>query len=148
MRKLPSDAFSFYFGLGPGRSYERVAEKYGTTKRAVTKRAAKEGWQERILELETKAREDAERRMLESIEEMNARHLKALRVIQGKAIESLKSMSLDSAIDAVRALDVGIKGERLIRGEPSERTTVEVEEVIRREYDRWLGDGDGNGVGE
>ena len=43
-RKIPQDAFSFYFGIGPGRSYQKVAAKYYVTKRGVTKLAAKEGW--------------------------------------------------------------------------------------------------------
>jgi hypothetical protein len=47
-------------------------------------------------------------------------------------------MTLESAMDAVRALDIGVRQERLIRGEPSERAAVQVEEVIRREYSRWM----------
>ena len=68
---------------------------------------------------------------------MNTRHLKAFKVIQGKALEALRSMSLDSAMDAVRALDLAVKGERLTRGEPSDRTAVSIEDTIRREFDRW-----------
>ena len=33
---------------------------------------------------------------------------------------------------------MSIVKERLVRGEPSDRTAIGVEEVIRREYDRWL----------
>ena len=36
MKKIPPDAFDFYFSLGPPRSYQAVADKYGVTKRAVT----------------------------------------------------------------------------------------------------------------
>ena len=39
---------------------------------------------------------------------------------------------------AVRALDMAIRQERLVRGQPSERTAVEIEDVIRRQYERWL----------
>jgi len=49
----------------------------------------------------------------------------------------LKSMPLSAAMDAVKALDLAIKQERLVRGEPTDRT-ASVEEVIKREYDRWL----------
>ena len=41
-------------------------------------------------------------------------------------------------MEAVRALDVSIRQERLIRGEPSERTALQVEEVIKRQYERWM----------
>jgi hypothetical protein len=47
-------------------------------------------------------------------------------------------MPLQTAMEAVRALDVGIRQERLIRGEPSDRTAIQVEDVIRREYSRWM----------
>ncbi len=137
--KLPPSAFEFYLGLGPGRSYQAVADNYGVTKRAITKHAAKERWQERLAELEAKARQTSDQKTLETMESMNVRHLKSIRVIQGKALETLKSMALNTAMEAVRALDLAIRQERTIRGEPSERTAVSVEEVIRKEYERWMG---------
>jgi hypothetical protein len=137
-RKIPHDAFYHYVGLGPARSYQRVAEHYGVTKRAVVNVAAREGWQEQAAELERKARQRANDRAEESLEAMTGRHLKSLRVVQAKALEALKAMPLDSAIAAVRALDTGIRQERVIRGEPGERSAVSLEETIRREYERWM----------
>ena len=64
--KIPPDAFEYYLGLGPGRSYGAVAEKYDVTKRAVTKLAAREKWQERILEIERKARRASDDKAAES----------------------------------------------------------------------------------
>lgn len=136
--KLPNDAFEFYFSLGPSRSYQGVANRFGVTKRAVTKHAAQERWQERLAKLEEKARVAAEKKALETLDAMNDRHLKSLRVIQGKSLETLKNLPLSSAMDAVRALDLSIRQERTIRGEPGERTAVSVEDVIKREYERWL----------
>lgn len=136
--KLPSDAFQYYFSLGAKRSYRAVAEHYGASKTAVVNRAKREDWPRRIETLEAKAREATERKNLESLEAMNARHLRAFQVIQGKSLEALKAMSLQTAMDAVRAIDVAIKGERLARGEPSERTALSLEETIRGEYERWM----------
>ena len=136
--KLPKDAFDVYMSLGPARSYQAVADHFGVSKRAVTNRATKERWQQRATEIETKARQGAEQRLLETLEDMNARHLKSLRVVQARAIEALRGMPLESAMEAVRALDISIRQERLIRGEPSERTALQVEEVIKREYQRWM----------
>jgi len=136
--RIPPDALEFYLALGPDRSYQKVADHYGVSKRAVTKLAARERWQEKVVELERRARESAEKKALESLEGMNLRHLKSLKVVQGKALEALRSMPLTTAMEAVRALDMAIRQERLIRGEPSDRTAISVEEVIRREYERWM----------
>ena len=137
-RKLPTDTFSYYAGLSPERSYQAVADHYGVSKQAVTKLAVRESWQQRLEDIERKARENVDQRASESLEVMNERHLKTLQVIQRKALETLRTMPLATAMEAVRALDMSIVKERLVRGEPSDRTEIAVEEVIRREYDRWL----------
>jgi hypothetical protein len=41
-------------------------------------------------------------------------------------------------MDAVRALSMAVRDERLIRGEPTDRSAIDVEEVIKREYQRWM----------
>ncbi len=140
--KLPTDAFDVYMSLGPSRSYQAVADHFGVSKRAVTNRATKERWQQRSGELEAKARQGAEQRLVETLEEMNTRHLRSLRVVQARAIEALRNHPLESAMDAVRALDISIRQERVIRGEPGDRTTVQLEEIVRREYSRWMTGGE------
>ncbi len=137
-KKIPPDAFDYYFALGPGRSYQAVAVKYNVTKRAVLDIAKREKWQERLDEIHRKARENATEKALESLEQMNERHLSTLKVIQSKALAALRAMPLNSALAAVRALDLSIRQERTIRGEPSDRTAVSVEDTIKREYERWM----------
>jgi len=137
-RKIGADAFSHYFSLGPGRSYQAVAEHFGVSKRAVSNLAQRENWQVKLAELERKARERADEKALDTLEEMNSRHLKVLRFIQGRAIEALKAMPIESAMDAVRAYGLALDKERTIRGEPSDRSVVSFEEICKREYQRWL----------
>ena len=55
MKKIPADAFDHYFSLGPGRSYQQVADRYGVSKRAVTAMAKRENWQARLAAVEQKA---------------------------------------------------------------------------------------------
>jgi hypothetical protein len=55
-RKLPPEAYSYYLGLGPGRSYEAVARHYKSSKRAVTNLAAREGWQSKVAAADAQAR--------------------------------------------------------------------------------------------
>ena len=136
--KLPADSFDFYVGLGAERSYQTVADHFGVTKRAVTKRASQERWQARVADLEATARRAAEKKPLETLEEMSVRHLKSLRVVQGRALETLRSTAIESAMDAVRALDMALKQERVIRGEPSECTAMTIAETTRDEIQRLL----------
>ena len=137
-RKLPSEAFEFYVGLGIGRGYQGVASHYEVSKGAVTALAKKDNWQERLARIERDARSRSDEKAVETLEQINERHIKAARVIQAKALEGLRNMSLATAMDAVRALDLGLKQERLVLGEPSERTAISVEDKIEREYERWL----------
>jgi hypothetical protein len=145
-RKLPGDAFEYYFGLGPGRSYRAVADHYGCSKTTVGNTATRENWAVRIGERERKAREVTEQKAVETLADVNDRHLRMFRTIEAKALEALRAMSLERAIEAVRSLDVAIKGERLILGEPTDRTVTDIGAVIRREHERWLirepGDGE------
>jgi hypothetical protein len=139
-RKIPPEAFSVYLGLGAARSYDAVAHRYGVTKRAVTNLAVREGWQTKLIDLEREARVRAEQRVQETLEEMNSRHLKTVQLIQKKALDALRTMPLNSAMDAVKALSLSVEKERLIRGEPTDRTALDLESVVRREYERWMCD--------
>ena len=131
--RLGPDAFSYYMALGPERSYQAVALHFGVTKRTVTSTAAREDWQDRAAELEAKARAATDQKVLETIEAMNERHLKIYRFVQTRALEALKQASIDSAGDAVRALEANLRGERLVRGQPTERRETSIEEITKRE---------------
>jgi transposase len=47
-KRLPADAFEYYYGLGSGRSYRAVAEHFGVSKTTVANRAERDGWLERV----------------------------------------------------------------------------------------------------
>jgi hypothetical protein len=137
VKKLPDDAYAIYLGLGPRRSHQAVADHFDVDKKTVTNRAVKESWRQRIDDHERAERERLERKAAESVEAMNDRHLKVISYIQAKGLEALKSMPLDSAIDAVRAITIAIDKERVIRGEPAQRSTIDIERRIREEHERW-----------
>jgi len=137
VKKLPDDAYAYYLALGPRRSHQAVADHFDVDKKTVTNRAVKEGWRQRIDDHERAERERLERKAAESVEAMNDRHLKVISYIQAKGVEALKSMPLDSAIDAVRAITIAIDKERVIRGEPAQRSTIDIERRIREEHERW-----------
>ena len=107
--RIPSDAFNFYMGLGPQRSYLAVAKRYSVSKRGVTKHAIRERWQERLEQIESQVRDRSDRQIVDVLGEMNTRHLRTLKAIQHKALQALQSMPLYSAMNAVRALDLAIR---------------------------------------
>ncbi|MEO0652302.1 MAG: hypothetical protein AAFZ65_16640, partial [Planctomycetota bacterium] len=82
-RRIPAEeAFSYYAGLGPDRSYSAVAERFGATKRGVTKLAHRDGWKERLAKIEARNREKADERIADSLDEMNERHLRIAKALQ------------------------------------------------------------------
>ena len=79
-----------------------------------------EGWEKEraIIQQETDRRvSDA---VAETISEMNSRHLKEYQLLQTKGIAALKKLDPKRASEALAMIDVGVKGERLVRGEPTE----------------------------
>jgi len=142
--KIPSDAFSVYVAMGPGRSYQAMADKYGVSKRSVTRHAATAEWAARLQKIEEESRVKTDKRAAQTLDDMNERHLRIAKSLQAKALSALKNLPLDTTRDVIRALDLGVKQERLVRGEPTERSAT-VEEAIKREYERWMGDAEGSG---
>ncbi|MEW5749014.1 MAG: hypothetical protein AB1793_09575 [Candidatus Thermoplasmatota archaeon] len=121
------DAFAFYMGLGPSRSYQLVADHFGISKRAVVKLAVRHGWAERLARMEGEARERTEARLAETESERREtqasqaveaqdRHLKSLRAVFGRALAALKQYPMTSAHEAVRAMTAAIKLERTVLG--------------------------------
>lgn len=139
-RKIPVDAFELYLSLGDGRSYEKVAAHFGVSKTAVVKRATKEDWRARMHAHEAKAQEAIDKKAIETIEQMKERHLKVMKAIQNKALDALRSMPLDTAFQAVKALALSLEQERELRGEPAGGGTLDIAALIKQEYNTLIVD--------
>ena len=139
-RRIPPDAFEYYVSLGEDRSYKRVADHYKFTKRAIQNLAHREDWARRLEKIEHESRARTDKRLGETLDDIRERHLKTLRAMNGRALEALRTYPISSGMDAIRAAESVIKLERLIVGEPTDRSAVSVEEVIKREFTRWMDD--------
>ncbi len=137
-KKIPGDAFEQYHAMGAHRSYEALARKYGVSKRSIVRLAHKDRWQQRLAEREKRVREAVENKVEETLEQLKSRHLRVLQAIQAKSLKALKELPMSHAMDAVRALELCIKQERLIHGEATERNETDVTTIIKREYERWM----------
>ncbi len=95
-RRIPNDAFEYYVALGADRSYQRVADHFGVSKRGIINAAERENWVERLEKIERAVRERTDVRLAETMEETRERHLRMIRGIQGRALRALKPSRLDS----------------------------------------------------
>jgi hypothetical protein len=74
----------------------------------------------------------------ETISQMNSRHLKEFQLLQTKGVQALKTLAPTKAAEAAAMIDAGVRGERLVRGEPTEvrevrslmQTNVQVLELV------------------
>ena len=139
--RIGPDAFELYASLGPDRSYQAIADHYGVTKRAVTRRAVKEDWSGRLKTIEENVRERTDEKIEDALAEMRDRHLRTIKAMQARALGALKAFPLTSGMEGMKAAEMAIKLERLIQGEASERTDLSIAEASKREASRWLDEG-------
>ena len=117
----------------------QIAERLGI-KRAETigewRRAG--DWDREKLHVQQVTEERVNQAVAETVSEMNIRHLKEYQLMQTKGIQALKRLDPQKAAEAQAMIDSGIKGERLVRGEPTEvrevralmQTNVQVLEFV------------------
>jgi len=129
-RKLGDDAFSYFVSLGPGRRYQDVATRFEVAKRTVVATAKRENWTERLAKIERDAQASADLKLQETVEAMKLRHSKMLRAMAARAAKGLQEFPLTSGMEAIKAAEMVIKLERVLAGEPSERTAVDIQREL------------------
>ena len=117
---------------------------YNPSPRAITVCAKREKWAERLENIEKESRQMSDKKLAEAMQEMRERHLRTIRAMNVRALEAMKQYPLATGMEAMRAAEMAIKLERLIAGEPTERT-ANMEEIVRREYERWMTGDDEDG---
>lgn len=142
--KIDHDAFAFYVALGHDRSYEQVARHYKCSKRAVVNRASKQGWSKRLAAIEEETRKLTDAKIVSEMHAMQLRHENISRAILGRAAKAISEYPLRSGFEGVRAAEIGIKLERLISGQPSERNVVSIEAITKRELERYVAPAQGS----
>jgi len=131
--KVPEDAFERYVALGPGRSYELLADRLGVDKRTVSRAATREGWTARLSKIHEEARAATDRRLVSDLQAVRERQLKEARFLQAQALRAMKDATPKEAVKVAAALNIGWKHELLLLGDPTERSELSVEEVTKRE---------------
>jgi hypothetical protein len=137
-RKIPDDAFAVYVAMGHERSHQALADQLGVTKRAVTERASDERWCERLDAIEADVRARVEEKLRDDLEESQLRYRKLLRAVESRAAQVIAEQPLRNCLEGVRALDLAIKMQMLLAGQPSQRTELVVAATTKAEIDRLL----------
>lgn len=120
--RIPHDAFQRYIDMGASRSYQALADALGVSKRAVTKRAKRDGWRKRLLDLQTEARLGGEDRVVADLRAMNRRHLELAHAMQRHGVALLLGGDAGSRVEALRSIRHGVDLERrIICADPSVR---------------------------
>lgn len=134
-RKLPpEEAFRFYVDLGHKRSYRTVAQHYYCDKRTVTACAQKHQWQERVAKIDRESRALVTNKLVEGRAAVDERHLRVVRAIQARALQTLQAMPITTALGAVRALDIAIKAERAVLGRTKESHEPTLSDILAASY--------------
>jgi len=145
-------AFALYLALGTERSLGGLAAalradpgraglRRAPSLRTLEDWSARYRWQQRLADVERRAREDAERQHLEWVKQHRERLRQEGLLLQQRGIEWLKDKRTNdvTAHEAIRAIDAGFKLEALALGEATERISMEVDdERIQRLTDEEL----------
>lgn len=125
-------AFERYWRLGATRSIERLraalaSEGSAPTVRTLYEWSRRYHWQDRLLEIEREARKSDDEARVAALREMQARHVKEALLLQQKGTEWLLALDPEAvtADAGIRAVTEGIRLERLVQGEPTQRIEVE-----------------------
>jgi stress response protein YsnF len=137
-RKLTEDAFAYFVSLGSARRYKDVADHFKVSLRTVVTASKRENWPERLAKIERDAQANADLKLQETVEAMRLRHSKMLRAMATRAAKALQEYPLSTGMEGMKAAEMVIKLERLLAGEPTERTAMDIEKQIREEHERLL----------
>ena len=130
MGRMPSDSFERFMGLGPQRTYQKLADALGVSKRSVVRRARRDAWQTRLAKIAVEVQVKTDAKLADDGADVNARHLKTLRLLQARALQGLASLPLRSGTDCARILDMAIKAERSVLGKDKPERGTTLEELV------------------
>ncbi len=104
-----------------------LAKQWKLSQTAMSSRSKKENWVTQRKQFKIKTWAKSDEKAAETIADMNTRHLKQFKHLQDKALKTIQNKrKFEKDRDAVTALVEGVKGERTIRGEPTERQEVNI----------------------
>jgi hypothetical protein len=108
----------------------KLAQKWSVPYKTISEQCTREGWVEQRGRFQGKVRAESEKEAAETLAEARVRWAKEYRAIQAAGLKGLKGLEPKTAGEAARLLDIGIKGEMLMREGESEFRKVVIEYVL------------------
>lgn len=104
-----------------GGTDQQIADRLGIKRpETIGEWRRSEGWDKERQYVQKITEEKITLAVAETISEMNTRHLKEYQLLQTRGVYALKTLEPTKASEATAMVDTGIRGERLVRGEPTE----------------------------
>lgn len=104
-----------------GGTDQQIADRLGIKRpETIGEWRRSEGWDKERQYVQKITEEKITLAVAETISEMNTRHLKEYQLLQTRGVHGLKTLEPTKASEATAMVDTGIRGERLVRGEPTE----------------------------
>ena len=132
-KRIPDDAFETYVAMGPGRSYQALADKLHVDKRTVVRLATKENWTQRLAKIQEEVRAATDKKLVSDLQAVREQQLREVRFLRSEALKAMKGLTPEKAIKIASALSIAWRHELLLLGEPTDRQASTVEEITKRE---------------
>lgn len=133
----PSGSFEFWISeTGGNRKINALAKEYGVCHNTASGWIKDGRWNIRAEKIDAIVNKKTDSELVETLAQMNMRHVEDCRALWEKAAQFLADKPIKSTQDALKALELSSKIERLARGESTEN--VSFGEIVRKEHDRWL----------
>ena len=109
-------------------NWSAIAKAVNVSKSDTVSRWAEEEDLEKYRkELQEQLRNDIKGDVIDAMAQMDVRHARLYRIIQAIGIDRIEAIMAPKEIpikDAIRGVDIGVKGERLVRGQPIDRMEI------------------------
>jgi hypothetical protein len=130
--------FVQFVSMGAGRRYGALAKETGVPTSELIRHASKFLWRERIAlihsEVNTRTHED----LVESLADVNKRHVTKLKALQEKAFEFLDKHPLVKAQDAIKLVGMAIKMEREAYGLDKNSEQSRLQDLLEAKLEKLL----------
>jgi hypothetical protein len=123
-------AFELWYNMDK-RNLTEVGRQVGKSANTLAAWAKNFKWEARAAVRDAKAAAKTEELVVDEIAEMNKRHLTYADAMQRLGMKSLARTNDFKPQDAVKAVETGVKIERLVRDQPTEQQAVQIKIEIQ-----------------